>query len=86
MSRSEILRTASYLHSLGQSRFIDLYSSEMYLRIIPVTNEMLFAVKRAVELYNNKKDWRSMVKRIMNLDTSWSKSAVQYKELYEQIV
>lgn len=49
-------------------------------------HEMLFALKRAVELYQNKTSWREMVRRVMKLDTSWTKSAIAYKELYESLV
>jgi starch synthase len=48
-------------------------------------HEMLFAVKRAMELYDDKKNWRQMVRRIMSLDTSWKKSALAYKNLYESL-
>lgn len=49
-------------------------------------HEMLFALKRAVELYHDKTAWRELVKRIMALDTSWEKSALAYKSLYEDLV
>ncbi|MBN2796742.1 MAG: glycogen synthase GlgA [Clostridia bacterium] len=48
-------------------------------------HEMLFAVKRALELYEDKTNWREMVRRIMRLDTSWEKSALAYKALYESL-
>lgn len=49
-------------------------------------HELLFAVKRAMELYEDKKAWRKLVKNIMQLDTSWKRSAIKYKNLYEELV
>lgn len=49
-------------------------------------HEMLFAVKRAVDLYSDKKKWRTLVKRIMKIDSSWTKSAKVYKGLYENLI
>jgi len=49
-------------------------------------HEMLFAVKRALELYDNKKEWRILVKNIMKLDTSWKQSALKYKALYRDLI
>lgn len=49
-------------------------------------HEMLFAVKRALELYEDKTQWRQLVKGIMQLDTSWKRSALKYKSLYKEIL
>ncbi len=49
-------------------------------------HEMLFAVKRAVELYNDKKEWRKIVRRVMKLDSSWENSANKYKSLYQRLL
>ncbi|MCH4890243.1 glycogen synthase GlgA [Acidaminobacter sp. JC074] len=49
-------------------------------------HELLFAVKRALELYDNKKEWRGLVKNIMQLDTSWKQSALKYKALYQDLI
>lgn len=49
-------------------------------------HEMLFAVKRAIELYDSKRDWRQLVKNIMQLDTSWKQSASKYNALYESLL
>lgn len=49
-------------------------------------HEMLFALKRALELYDNKKDWRELVKRVMQLDNSWRQSALAYKNLYQSLL
>jgi starch synthase len=49
-------------------------------------HELLFAIKRALELYDNKTEWRQLVKRIMQLDTSWKQSATKYKALYKELL
>lgn len=49
-------------------------------------HELLFAVKRAIELYENKVEWRKLVRNIMQLDTSWKNSAMKYIDLYNKIV
>lgn len=48
-------------------------------------HEMLYAVKRALELYNDKPEWRKLVKRVMQLENSWEQSAIAYKNLYESL-
>ena len=49
-------------------------------------HEMLFAVKRAIDLYQDKKAWRRMVRRIMILDNSWDQSAKAYLDLYTKLI
>ncbi len=49
-------------------------------------HEMLFTLKEALALYNNKEVWQGLVERAMTLDVSWQKSATAYKALYEEIV
>ncbi|MCD6435658.1 MAG: glycogen synthase GlgA [Clostridiales bacterium] len=49
-------------------------------------HEMLFAIKRAIEVYKSKDEWRNLVKRVMKLDLSWRSSALKYKELYERLL
>lgn len=36
--------------------------------------------------YNNKDSWRSLVSQAISSDNSWSKSANEYKNLYERII
>ncbi|MDD6270410.1 MAG: glycogen synthase GlgA [Oscillospiraceae bacterium] len=48
--------------------------------------DMLDAVKRGLELYGNKRKWNALVKRAMNCDFSWKKSAEQYMEMYRQLL
>lgn len=47
--------------------------------------DMLDAIKRGLELYQNKNSWRFIRKNAMNTDFSWDVSAKEYKQLYENI-
>ena len=44
------------------------------------------AVSRAVDFYNNKKQFAAIRKNIMALDFSWEKSAEAYSEIYASLV
>ena len=48
-------------------------------------HEMLNAVLRAKEGYENPEGWKVLIKRAMECDMSWSASAKQYVEMYEQV-
>ena len=48
-------------------------------------HEMKDAVKRAVELYSDKKKWNALVKTIMDVDFSWNASAEKYMDLYKDV-
>ncbi len=48
--------------------------------------DMLDAVRRAIELYNNKPLWRALRKNAMSQDFSWKKPAEQYIEIYKEIL
>jgi starch synthase len=45
---------------------------------------LLFAIDRAISLYQQPEQWRSLVKTAMQQDFSWEKSATAYELLYEQ--
>lgn len=45
---------------------------------------LLAAVKRALDLYDNKRSWNALVKRGMKQDFSWERSAQAYIELYKK--
>lgn len=47
--------------------------------------DLLCTVKRAISLYKNKDEWTSLVKKIMQFDFSWKKSAQEYSELYKTL-
>ena len=48
-------------------------------------HEMLNAVLRAKEGYDNPDGWKVLVKRAMECDMSWNASAKQYVDMYEQV-
>jgi starch synthase len=47
---------------------------------------MILAVKRAIELFKNQKQLNELRKLMMNLDFSWDQSALQYIQLYNQLI
>ena len=49
-------------------------------------HDMLHAIRRAVEGYNDKKGWPILVKRAMDSDNSWGKSANDYIKMYKEIL
>ncbi|MFC1724507.1 glycogen synthase GlgA [candidate division KSB1 bacterium] len=49
-------------------------------------DEMIKAVKHAIKLFEDNKEWIKFVKKGMKTDFSWSKSAKNYTKLYEQTI
>lgn len=49
-------------------------------------HDMLHAIKRAVEGYQDKEGWAILVKRAMESDNSWGKSANEYIRMYKEIL
>jgi starch synthase len=49
-------------------------------------HEMLYTIKKALTFYNNKELWYNLVKSAMMEDNSWSKSALEYKNLYTSLL
>jgi starch synthase len=49
-------------------------------------HEMYFAIKRALEVYNQANEWKNLVKSAMRYDSSWKTSANAYKDLYESLM
>jgi starch synthase len=47
-------------------------------------DDLFYATKRALKVYNNKNEWSDLVKKVMGLDFSWSKSADKYNKLYSK--
>ena len=45
-------------------------------------HEMLFAIKDALKLYNDKKAWADLVRRARRSDFTWRRSAKKYIEIY----
>lgn len=48
-------------------------------------HDMLFTFKRAIDMYQEKDVWESLVKQAMTCDYSWSQSAKQYSKLYSDL-
>ncbi len=50
-------------------------------------HELLFTVKRAVELYKNGDgEWQALTARAMRSDFTWDRSAAKYIEVYEKLL
>lgn len=49
-------------------------------------HDMLHTIRRALEGYANPKGWKVLVKRAMDCDYSWGRSANEYIRLYKQIL
>ena len=49
-------------------------------------HDMLFTVKRALDGYKNREGWNILVKRAMECDNSWGKSANEYIRLYKALL
>jgi starch synthase len=49
-------------------------------------HEMLEVIKIAINVYHDEKTYKKLVKRIMNEDFSWEKSAETYLALYKKIL
>ncbi len=49
-------------------------------------HDMQNAVWRALDVYSRKEDWLVLVKRAMECDNSWGKSANEYIKLYKSIL
>ena len=49
-------------------------------------HDMLHAIKRAVEGYQDKDGWAILVKRAMESDNSWGKSANEYIRMYKEVL
>lgn len=49
-------------------------------------HDMLHAIRRACEGYRDKEGWQILVKRAMESDNSWGKSANEYIRMYKEIL
>ena len=47
--------------------------------------DMSDAVWRALGVFDNKKDWKVLIKRVLECDNSWAKSAGEYIKLYKSL-
>ncbi|HAN20531.1 MAG: starch synthase [Clostridiales bacterium GWF2_36_10] len=47
--------------------------------------DLLCTIKRAITLYHSEDEWTGLVKKVMQYDFSWKKSAKEYIKLYTQL-
>ena len=40
----------------------------------------------SIALYKDKKEWKKLVKNAMKADFSWAKSAVEYNNIYKELI
>ena len=52
----------------------------------PLAEQLLPAIDRGLDLYTQKRRWQTTVKRGMQHDFSWHKSAARYGDLYAELV
>jgi starch synthase len=45
---------------------------------------LMWAIGRALEVYEDKDEWRRLIRNAMEADFSWAKSAREYVELYKK--
>ncbi len=49
-------------------------------------HELLYTVKNALHLYQNKDEWSDLVKKSINSDFSWNRSAKEYISIYNNLL
>ena len=49
-------------------------------------HEMLHAIRRACKGFEDKDGWNILVKRAMECDNSWGKSANEYIKMYKELL
>ncbi|MGL5085629.1 MAG: starch synthase, partial [Clostridium sp.] len=49
-------------------------------------SKLIETIEYALDVYKNKENWQSLVKRAMNSYNSWDKSAKEYKKLYKEMM
>ncbi len=48
--------------------------------------DMLYVLNEAIALYRNRSEWAKLVKKAMETDFTWAKSAASYEELYSGLL
>ncbi|MGL5353699.1 MAG: glycogen synthase GlgA [Clostridium sp.] len=49
-------------------------------------SKLIESIEYALDVYKNKENWQSLVKRAMNSYNSWDKSAKEYEKLYREMM
>lgn len=68
----------AFNHETGEGNGVTFKSYNSY--------DMLDAIKRAIEIYENKADWLKIRKNAMQKDVSWNIPANEYIEMYKELV
>lgn len=48
-------------------------------------HELLFTIKKALKIYEDKDAWSKLIDRATRVDNSWEKSSLEYKNLYQEV-
>lgn len=48
-------------------------------------HDMMYTVRRSIDVYRNKRRWNTLIRRAMTIDFSWDSSAAEYIRLYESL-
>jgi starch synthase len=51
----------------------------------PEARELLYAIKRGIEVYKDKAKWLRLISKIAGYDFSWNQSALEYSRIYENL-
>ncbi|MFE8703294.1 glycogen synthase GlgA [Cytobacillus sp. FJAT-54145] len=49
-------------------------------------HDMLYTIRRAINIYEDKQIWNDLVKNAMGIDYSWAQSAFKYNRLYAELI
>lgn len=49
-------------------------------------HDMLYTIRRALQIYQDKDVWSTIVKNAMTMDNSWAQSAFKYNQLYAELI
>lgn len=49
-------------------------------------HDFLYALERALQVYENQEEWSTLRKRAINCDFTWQKSAAKYMQIYDNLL
>ncbi len=62
------------------------YTSTGFLFQNPQSEELAATLRRAIQVFPNRRAWRAMQRNAMNQDFSWTRSAREYLRVYQEVV
>lgn len=62
------------------------YTSTGFLFQNPQSEELETTLRRAIQLFSNRRAWRAMQRNAMEQDFSWTRSAKEYLRIYQEVV